>query len=59
MGQQIGLTGNTGNAVSMRGADQHLHFELRTMALPPRGLAGRFSPMAIFGECPLHEAVPR
>jgi len=56
-GDMIGLTGNTGNAVSMRGPDQHLHFELRSRALPGRGLDGRYSPMEIFGVCPLHEAV--
>jgi peptidoglycan LD-endopeptidase LytH len=53
LGQQIGLTGNTGNAVSMRGVDQHLHFELRTMVAPGRGLVGRESPRALFGVCPL------
>lgn len=56
-GEQIGLTGNTGNARSMRGQDQHLHFELRDKPLPGRGLAHRYSPMHIFGQCPLHEAV--
>lgn len=52
-GQQIGLTGNTGNATSMRGPDQHLHFEIRTVALAGLGLANRYSPLAVFGECPL------
>lgn len=58
-GQRIGLTGNTGNAVSMKGADQHLHFEIRTMPLPGTGLAGRYSPLAIFGTCPLSTAAQR
>ncbi len=58
-GQQIGLTGNTGNAVSMRGDDCHLHFELRSAAQPGRGLAGRYSPMQLFGHCPLTAAVSR
>lgn len=53
LGQQIGLTGNSGNAASMRGEDQHLHFELRTMAAPGRGLSGRESPLALFRSCPL------
>lgn len=57
-GQRIGLTGSTGNARGMGPLDQHLHFELRSMAMPPTGLAGRFSPLAIFGECPMHEAAP-
>lgn len=52
-GEQLGLTGNTGNAASMRGADQHLHFEIRTRPLPGRGLGGRYSPLAVFGHCPL------
>lgn len=54
LGQRIGLTGNTGNAISMRGQDQHLHFELRTVPTPGRGLIGRVSPMAIFRHCPLN-----
>jgi len=56
-GQQLGLTGNTGNASSVRGPDQHLHFEIRTVPLPGRGLAGRFSPMVVFGRCPLNEPI--
>ena len=56
-GTQLGLTGNTGNAVSMRGMDQHLHFELRTKLTPRRGLNDRYSPMAIFGQPPLGEAM--
>lgn len=56
-GEQIGLSGNTGNARGMRGEDQHLHFEVRTRPLPGRGLAHRYSPLVIFGECPLRRAV--
>lgn len=56
-GEQIGLTGNTGNAAGMRGEDCHLHFELRTMPAPGLGLAGRLSPLEIFGVCPLDKAV--
>lgn len=59
MGQMIGKTGNSGNAKSMKGADQHLHFELRTMPTPGLGLGGRLSPIKIFGVCPLKEAVKR
>lgn len=59
IGQQIGLTGNTGNAVSMRGEDCHLHFEARFQMAPGRGLVGRFSPRSLFGQCPLDEAVKR
>lgn len=52
-GQQIGLTGCSGNAAGMVGEDQHLHFEVRTAPVAGRGLANRFSPMALFGSCPM------
>lgn len=58
-GQRIGLSGNSGNAISMRGDDCHLHFELRTMAAPGMGLVGRISPMVLFGHCPLDEPAKR
>jgi murein DD-endopeptidase MepM/ murein hydrolase activator NlpD len=56
-GQQLGLTGSSGNAKGMTPADQHLHFEVRTARQPGRGLQERFSPLAIFGRLPLKEAV--
>lgn len=56
-GQQLGLTGNSGNAYTLADADDHLHFEARTVAAPGLGLAGRVSPLAWFGACPLHRAV--
>ena len=52
-GQVIGKTGNTGNAVSMRGEDQHLHFEIRYKDLPGLGLGGRIDPAEIYGPPPL------
>lgn len=55
--QQLGLTGSTGNAASMKPVDQHLHFELRSEAQPGRGLYGRYTPLEVFGHCPLHRAV--
>jgi murein DD-endopeptidase MepM/ murein hydrolase activator NlpD len=58
-GQRIGLTGNSGNAESMRGLDQHLHFEIRTIPRPGKGLEGRMSPKEVFGHCPLKTAVRR
>lgn len=58
-GQQIGLTGNSGNATSMRGEDCHLHFELRTQPTPGVGLVGRLTPGQIFETCPLHEPALR
>lgn len=56
-GQQIGLTGDTGNAEKLKGDDLHLHFELRTVPTPGRGLVGRLSPLEIFGVCPLDRPV--
>lgn len=53
LGQQLALTGNTGNAKGMKDRDQHLHFELRHVANPGRGLTGRYSPLALFKRCPL------
>ena len=53
MGDRIGLTGNSGNARGMRGPDNHLHFEIRTRRWVGLGLAGRISPLALFGDCPL------
>jgi murein DD-endopeptidase MepM/ murein hydrolase activator NlpD len=53
-GEVVGLTGNTGNASSMRGDDQHLHFEIRTSALGhPVGLAGRIDPARLYGRAPV------
>lgn len=59
VGQQIGLTGNTGNAVTMRGQDCHLHFEARFTKSPGMGLAGRFSPLQLFGACPMDAPIKR
>jgi murein DD-endopeptidase MepM/ murein hydrolase activator NlpD len=59
LGQQVGLTGNSGNASTMRGKDQHLHFEIRTTAITGRGLDGRMSPLRVLGHCPLQAPVFR
>jgi len=55
--QVIGATGESGNARGMAAEDQHLHFEVRTEARPGRGLAGRISPLELYGTCPLHAPV--
>lgn len=57
-GDEIGLTGNTGNASTMTGADQHLHFEVRTVTgRVPAGLAGRIDPAQLYGGfTPIHAA---
>ena len=53
-GQVIGLTGNTGNAASMHGEDQHLHFEIRTKKdLAVAGLDYRIDPARLYGRPPL------
>lgn len=46
-GQQIGLTGCTGNAAGMDtvAKGSHLHFEVRTIAKPGLGLVGRLDPL--------------
>ena len=56
-GQQIGLTGDSGNAKGLPKNQEHLHFEVRTQLSVGRGLDGRLSPMVIFHKCPLKEAV--
>ncbi|WP_017666884.1 M23 family metallopeptidase [Sandarakinorhabdus sp. AAP62] len=52
-GQQLGLTGDSGNARGMTGADLQLHFEIRTIVRPGKGLAGRISPLEIFEQLPM------
>jgi murein DD-endopeptidase MepM/ murein hydrolase activator NlpD len=59
LGQPIGLTGNTGNASSMKGEDEHLHFEVREQVITGLGLDGRISPLKVFGTCPLKSEVKR
>jgi len=57
-GDQIGLTGNSGNAANMHGADEHLHFEIRTSGRPPPGGEPfRLSPLTVFGRCPLYAPI--
>jgi murein DD-endopeptidase MepM/ murein hydrolase activator NlpD len=52
-GGAIGYTGNTGNARSMQGEDQHLHFEIRTAQFPGTGLGGRIDPATLYGHAPV------
>ena len=56
-GEWIALTGNTGNAVTMTGDDQHLHFEIRTKAITGRGIANHLDPKEIYGFAPLHDTI--
>ena len=56
-GEQVGRTGESGNAMGMPRDDRHLHFELRTEPLPGLGLGGRISPFEVYGQPPLAAAV--
>ena len=56
-GQAVGLTGDSGNAKSMRGADHHLHFEIRTEEFPGHGLHGRVDPAKLYGNSPLWHTI--
>lgn len=49
-GQILGKTGMTGNASQVPAIDdQHLHFEIRTIASPGRGLTNRLDPAEFLG----------
>lgn len=57
-GQMIGFTGNSGNAHTMKGDDEHLHFEIRTSARPlPGGVPKRIDPIGVFETCPLDQTI--
>lgn len=47
IGTPIGKSGCTGNAYSMTGKDQHLHFECRKEIESPKGFGTRISPNTI------------
>lgn len=51
--QELGTTGETGNARGAPKADQHLHFEIRTTVTPRSSLLDRIDPSVVFGHCPL------
>ena len=53
MRQEIGRTGISGNARNLPRHEHHLHFEIREHEHCGQGLAGRLSPLAIYGHCPL------
>jgi peptidoglycan LD-endopeptidase LytH len=54
----VGACGKSGNARNQRAADDHLHFEVRTMPRPGLGLTGRLSPLVVFEKCPLYSPIP-
>lgn len=51
-GQSLGTTGNSGNAAHLAHSEDHLHFEVRTIAHPGLGLEGRISPAKWYGAPP-------
>ena len=51
--QEIAMTGTSGNASNMSGADWHLHFEIRTAGRPGAGMAGRLDPAQFYGRAPI------
>jgi murein DD-endopeptidase MepM/ murein hydrolase activator NlpD len=55
--QEIATTGKSGNAASLKAAEDHLHFEIREHPYTGLGLAGRLSPLALYGHCPLTQIV--
>ena len=59
LGDVIGYTGNTGNASTMTGQDQNLHFEIRNNALTGKGLIDRISPFELYKRCPIKEPIIR
>jgi murein DD-endopeptidase MepM/ murein hydrolase activator NlpD len=48
-GQQIAISGASGNASSLPSADHHLHFEVRTAPAGKKGLSGRIDPGELLG----------
>ena len=51
--QHIARTGVSGDAEGLSPSEHHLHFEVREHMECVKGLAGRLSPQAVFGRCPL------
>jgi hypothetical protein len=51
-GQQMGTTGKSGNASNLPKSEEHLHFEIREIAHPGLGLAGRRDPATLYGPPP-------
>jgi murein DD-endopeptidase MepM/ murein hydrolase activator NlpD len=56
-GEQLGLSGQTGNAQGQALSQAHLHFEVRTALNPGSGISGRVSPSLILGHEPIRVIV--
>lgn len=56
-GEQLGTSGQTGNAQGQPLSQAHLHFEVRTSLNVGSGLSGRVSPAVILGKEPIREIV--
>lgn len=48
-GTVVGRSGRSGNATSIPATESHLHFEIRTVPHPGKGLGGRIDPAVILG----------
>jgi murein DD-endopeptidase MepM/ murein hydrolase activator NlpD len=48
-GDLLGFTGNTGNASNLPRTQDHLHFEVRSLRQPGKGLGGRLDPGLLLG----------
>jgi murein DD-endopeptidase MepM/ murein hydrolase activator NlpD len=57
IGTPICETGNSGNAFNLHGGERHLHFEVRQIPTPGKGLEHRIDPIRIFDICPLHQEI--
>ncbi|MGF1723821.1 M23 family metallopeptidase [Photobacterium nomapromontoriensis] len=57
VGEHIGHSGASGNAGRMLSKEQHLHFEIRIVANPGKGLVGRISPIRIYNVCSLKSPI--
>jgi murein DD-endopeptidase MepM/ murein hydrolase activator NlpD len=56
-GEQLGKTGQTGNATGQALSEAHLHLEIRTQPHAGLGLPGRQDPMTVLGYAPILEVI--
>ena len=58
-GQQIGTSGNSGNAQGLTGINQHLHIGFMKNENPGLGITNYYDPAEIYGTTPQAGIVPR
>jgi murein DD-endopeptidase MepM/ murein hydrolase activator NlpD len=56
-GEQLGTSGQTGNAKGQALSEAHLHLEIRTHPSAPSGLGGRVDPMFVLGFQAISEVI--